>query len=1068
FQPGSLETLYNRYFLNEKRRLLIALTVIAVLIKVGHYLFVLMFVWYSIVSTVTLTIGLINGILLICHLFILFGVALMTSQESKNSYLYIRIFGVLSWLCMTAYDVAIILSSSAIQRSRVNHLSDVMTFLLFLIFVTYTMIPLPLHWLMICAITSSLLNLFTRGFTLQIDDDTTLGYHVTSIVLLVICVHVVGVWVSFLIDRSRRGTFLETRECIRTRIKLEKENHNQERLILSVIPRFIALQMINDISNTIGSFELLPKFGGNLRNPIYVHKYDNVSILYADVKGFTKLSTILTAQELVATLNELFARFDGLAQRHNCLRIKILGDCYYCVCGLPEPRPDHAHSCVNLALEMIEAIRKVRTLYKQKLDMRIGIHTGAVFCGVIGHHKWQFDVWSNDVDIANHMEAGGIPGRVHISQATFNCLGGDYEVEPGFGELRSQFLKANNVTTYLIVDRRARTSFSEWSDDDKHLLLINSDGTKVCLYQNEHSISLNGVTEVSTSSGKKEAWRGKRAEVNWRAELPFENILRSPNINGRKHNVGFVVHFIGIYSVITHLYDVITTAGLSIYYQDSNLEHRYSMLRDDLFKSNLILGVVIMLFLLIIQFLFPPPSAAQPIIVVVMSTVIATCIAMVTVAEEYENLPNSIRNLSCYIQETQYVRYIMIYIIFLINMVSAIINMFVTLLLHYLNFTVQLPPERKLLYDMLQVFYMNGMLAVITCAVFLRTHNLCKLVPLVTVCFTYAIMVLVTFQYIFIDHATRLALEADPCGNNTNTHKIIGPNHRYDADKWVDIVSNLTLLFLFSGVLYYQGRRVEFTTKLDFLRKLQAIEEVKGMQNLQNHNYQLLRNILPEHVAQHYLGQNKNHEELYSQAHSCVGIMFASIVNFSSCYSHLDEHEQVIKSLRLLNEIIFDIDNLISQERFRCLEKIKTIGSTYMAASGLTPHNAVYPVNESPKNSELEENSKSHLCMLAHLALLLKRVIADVNVHSGKDFKLRIVAGVIGAKKPQYDIWGLAVNLASRMDSTGMPDTIQVPEDLYNVLKTRGFTFKYRDVTCVKGIGKLKTYYLTGCTEEAA
>uniref|UniRef100_H2YBC8 Adenylate cyclase type 8 n=1 Tax=Ciona savignyi TaxID=51511 RepID=H2YBC8_CIOSA len=1012
FQPGSLETLYNRYFLNEKRRLLIALTVIAVLIKV------LMFVWYSIVSTVTLTIGLINGILLICHLFILFGVALMTSQESKNSYLYIRIFGVLSWLCMTAYDVAIILSSSAIQRSRVNHLSDVMTFLLFLIFVTYTMIPLPLHWLMICAITSSLLNLFTRGFTLQIDDDTTLGYHVTSIVLLVICVHVVGVWVSFLIDRSRRGTFLETRECIRTRIKLEKENHNQERLILSVIPRFIALQMINDISNTIGSFELLPKFGGNLRNPIYVHKYDNVSILYADVKGFTKLSTILTAQELVATLNELFARFDGLAQRHNCLRIKILGDCYYCVCGLPEPRPDHAHSCVNLALEMIEAIRKVRTLYKQKLDMRIGIHTGAVFCGVIGHHKWQFDVWSNDVDIANHMEAGGIPGRVHISQATFNCLGGDYEVEPGFGELRSQFLKANNVTTYLI-------------------------------YQNEHSISLNGVTEVSTSSGKKEAWRGKRAEVNWRAELPFENILRSPNINGRKHNsvtsLSLLPRNLAMSVSRRSDYDEINARlerdiascnfdqlgsshikRLSIYYQDSNLEHRYSMLRDDLFKSNLILGVVIMLFLLIIQFLFPPPSAAQPIIVVVMSTVIATCIAMVTVAEEYENLPNSIRNLSCYIQETQYVRYIMIYIIFLINMVSAIINMVtnntsVSSTATYYN----LPENSACNYP--SVFYMNGMLAVITCAVFLRTHNLCKLVPLVTVCFTYAIMVLVTFQYIFIDHATR-----------------------YDADKWVDIVSNLTLLFLFSGVLYYQGRRVEFTTKLDFLRKLQAIEEVKGMQNLQNHNYQLLRNILPEHVAQHYLGQNKNHEELYSQAHSCVGIMFASIVNFSSCYSHLDEHEQVIKSLRLLNEIIFDIDNLISQERFRCLEKIKTIGSTYMAASGLTPHNAIC------------FRTTDHLCMLAHLALLLKRVIADVNVHSGKDFKLRIVAGVIGAKKPQYDIWGLAVNLASRMDSTGMPDTIQVPEDLYNVLKTRGFTFKYRDVTCVKGIGKLKTYYLTG------
>uniref|UniRef100_H2YBD4 adenylate cyclase n=1 Tax=Ciona savignyi TaxID=51511 RepID=H2YBD4_CIOSA len=884
-----------------------------------------------------------------------------------------------------------------------------------------------------------------------IDDDTTLGYHVTSIVLLVICVHVVGVWVSFLIDRSRRGTFLETRECIRTRIKLEKENHNQERLILSVIPRFIALQMINDISNTIGSFELLPKFGGNLRNPIYVHKYDNVSILYADVKGFTKLSTILTAQELVATLNELFARFDGLAQRHNCLRIKILGDCYYCVCGLPEPRPDHAHSCVNLALEMIEAIRKVRTLYKQKLDMRIGIHTGAVFCGVIGHHKWQFDVWSNDVDIANHMEAGGIPGRVHISQATFNCLGGDYEVEPGFGELRSQFLKANNVTTYLIVDRRARTSFSEWSDDDKHLLLINSDGTKVCLVLNSYNYIYQATKSVTSLSllprnlAMSVSRRSDYDEINAR----LERDIASCNFDqlGSSH-----------------------IKRLSIYYQDSNLEHRYSMLRDDLFKSNLILGVVIMLFLLIIQFLFPPPRyVIIPILYAIGYYYAGGFVMCLTckngTAHNTTKVVFFIKSFDLRLAEFRLTFYYQLscgwvrtaghfYLnTFICNLSTNTANntsvsstatyynlpensacnypSFVTLLLHYLNFTVQLPPERKLLYDMLQVFYMNGMLAVITCAVFLRTHNLCKLVPLVTVCFTYAIMVLVTFQYIFIDHATR-----------------------YDADKWVDIVSNLTLLFLFSGVLYYQGRRVEFTTKLDFLRKLQAIEEVKGMQNLQNHNYQLLRNILPEHVAQHYLGQNKNHEELYSQAHSCVGIMFASIVNFSSCYSHLDEHEQVIKSLRLLNEIIFDIDNLISQERFRCLEKIKTIGSTYMAASGLTPHNAVYPVNESPvesknssllvpngrgsqKNSELEENSKS-----------------------GKDFKLRIVAGVIGAKKPQYDIWGLAVNLASRMDSTGMPDTIQVPEDLYNVLKTRGFTFKYRDVTCVKGIGKLKTYYL--------
>jgi hypothetical protein len=81
------------------------------------------------------------------------------------------------------------------------------------------------------------------------------------------------------------------------------------------------------------------------------------SILFADICGFTSLSDQCTAEELVRLLNELFDRFDRLAAEHHCLRIKLLGDCYYCVSGLPEPRPDHAHCCVEMGLDMIEAIR---------------------------------------------------------------------------------------------------------------------------------------------------------------------------------------------------------------------------------------------------------------------------------------------------------------------------------------------------------------------------------------------------------------------------------------------------------------------------------------------------------------------------------------------------------------------------------------------------------------------------------------------------------------------------------------------------------------------------------------
>ena len=195
------------------------------------------------------------------------------------------------------------------------------------------------------------------------------------------------------------------------------------------------------------------------------------SILYADIVNFTPLASSCSPAELVSLLNELFGRFDKLAHSHNCTRIKFLGDCYYCVSGIPDAHPKHANNCVQMALDMLGVIKEIRSLTRSTIDMRIGIHTGVVLSGVLGLKKWQYDVWSDDVVIANCLESSGVPGMIHISRSTLNELDDTYQVTAA-NQNRNQILVSKEVETFLI-----QTSES----DNREKKVIERMESKVCL-----------------------------------------------------------------------------------------------------------------------------------------------------------------------------------------------------------------------------------------------------------------------------------------------------------------------------------------------------------------------------------------------------------------------------------------------------------------------------------------------------------------------------------------------------------------------------------------------------------
>jgi class 3 adenylate cyclase len=224
--------------------------------------------------------------------------------------------------------------------------------------------------------------------------------------------------------------------------KIKREQEKSESLLLNILPEKVALEL---------------KEHGRTR-PLRI---DSATVLFTDFVGFTRIAESLTAEEVVEELDACFSRFDRITEEHGLEKIKTIGDSYMCAGGLPEPNHTHAVDCCLAALEIKAFIDRMQEIKQQQgkeyWELRLGIHTGPLVAGVIGHKKFAYDVWGDTVNTASRMESSGAAGKINISRSTYEAVKHFFDCEhrgkvkaKNKGEVDMYFL--NGIKRELSVD----------------------------------------------------------------------------------------------------------------------------------------------------------------------------------------------------------------------------------------------------------------------------------------------------------------------------------------------------------------------------------------------------------------------------------------------------------------------------------------------------------------------------------------------------------------------------------------------------------------------------------------
>jgi adenylate cyclase len=248
-----------------------------------------------------------------------------------------------------------------------------------------------------------------------------------------------------IIERKKAEDALDaSRELIRRqRDELLAEQKVSERLLLNLLPAPITARI-----------KARPDLIAGASSEVIADRFQEATVLFADIVQFTRFSAGMEPEQLVSVLNEIFTDFDCIADNRGLEKIKTIGDAYLAAAGLPVPAVDHAVRAAHMGLDMIDSVARFNQRRGYALQLRVGINSGAVVAGVVGSRKFAYDLWGDAVNVASHMESQSVAGRVQITEATKRLLGEAFLLDErgtvpaiGTGSLPTWFLVGRNAAS---------------------------------------------------------------------------------------------------------------------------------------------------------------------------------------------------------------------------------------------------------------------------------------------------------------------------------------------------------------------------------------------------------------------------------------------------------------------------------------------------------------------------------------------------------------------------------------------------------------------------------------------